>query len=131
MLDDVRKAEAHAMFLPTADNVFKFVPPHRWYRFQRDRTTKFPVWRGGEIGKCIHALVFEDYSNAIYQMAAYQKHRNPELWLAPRPGRGTPGSQDPNAPAVKVEENTNPHIIQAGSLVYESGQSVGPGARQL
>ena len=64
-------------------------------------------------------------------MAAYQKHRNPELWLASRTGRGTPGSQDPNAPAVKVEENANPHIIQTASLVYESGQSAGPGGRQL
>ena len=65
-------------------------------------------------------------------MAAYQKHRNPEQWLAARAGRGPPGSQDPNSPTVKVEENANPHIIQTASLVYESpGQSAGPGGRQL
>jgi len=64
-------------------------------------------------------------------MAAYQKHRNPEQWLASRAGRGPPGSQDPNSPTVKTEENANPHIIQTASLVYESGQSAGPGGRQL
>ena len=32
---------------------------------------------------------------------------------------------------MKVEENANPHIIQTASLVYESGQSAGPGGRQL
>jgi len=42
MLDDVHKAETHAMFLPTADNVFKFVPPHRWYRFHKRPNHKIP-----------------------------------------------------------------------------------------
>ena len=42
MLDDVHKADTHAMFLPTADNVFKFVPPHRWYRFQKRPNHKIP-----------------------------------------------------------------------------------------
>ena len=45
--------------------------------------------------------------------------------------RRTPGSKDPNSPAVKVEENANPHIIQTASLVHESGRSAGPGGRQL
>ena len=57
-----------------------------------------------------------------------QKHRNP--WLATRAGRGASGAQDSDTPAVKVE-NANPHIIQTASLVYESGQSAGPGGRQL
>jgi len=30
-LDDVHKAGTHAMFLPTADNVFKFVPSYWWH----------------------------------------------------------------------------------------------------
>ena len=64
-------------------------------------------------------------------MAAYQKHRNPEQWLATRTGRGTPNPQDQSSPAVKVEENANPHIIPTVSLVYESGQSAGPGGRHL
>ena len=64
-------------------------------------------------------------------MVAYQKHRNPEQWLAARTGRKTPGSQDANSPAVKVEENANPYIIVPRSLVHESGQSAGPGGRRL
>ena len=42
MLDDLHKAETHAMFLPTEDNVFKFVPPHRWYRFQKRASLNLP-----------------------------------------------------------------------------------------
>jgi len=42
MLDDVHKADTHAMFLPTADNVFKFVPPHRWYRFHKRPNYQIP-----------------------------------------------------------------------------------------
>ena len=40
MLDDIHKADNRAMFLPTSTNVFKFVPPHRWYRFQKRRGNK-------------------------------------------------------------------------------------------
>lgn len=32
---------------------------------------------------------------------------------------------------MKVEDNANPHIIQTASLVYEYGQSTGPGGREL
>jgi transcription initiation factor TFIIF subunit alpha len=42
MLEDLNKAETHAMFLPTAENVFKFVPPHRWYKFQKRPSYKIP-----------------------------------------------------------------------------------------
>ena len=64
-------------------------------------------------------------------MAAYQKNRNPEQWLAARTGRKGQGPQDPNSPVVKAEEVANPHILPTASLVYESGQSAGPGGRQL
>lgn len=132
MLDDLHKAETHAMFLPTEDNVFKFVAPHRWYRFQKRQNHKIPSLEEAEkMVSGIHALIFENYSNGIYQMAAYQKHRNPEQWLASRAGRKAAGPQDSNSPTVKVEENANPHIIPSASLVREYGQSAGPGGRQL
>lgn len=114
MLDDVHKADTHAMFLPTADNVFKFVPPHRWYRFQK---------------KPNHKILSLEEAEKL--MAAYQKHRNPEQWLAARTGRKGQGPQDSNSPVVKAEEIANPHILPIASLVYESGQSAGPGGRQL
>ena len=34
-LEDVTKAETHAFFMPAANDVFKFVPAHRWYKFQK------------------------------------------------------------------------------------------------
>ena len=55
MLDDVNKAETHAMFLPTADNVFKFVPPHRWYKFQKRPNHKIPSLEEAE--KLVSAFI--------------------------------------------------------------------------
>lgn len=132
MLDDIHKADTHAMFLPTADNVFKFVAPHRWYRFQKRQNHKIPSLEEAEkLVSATHVLILEDYSNDMYQMAAYQKHRNPEQWLAARAGRKGAGAQDSDSPTVKVEENANPHILPTVSLVREYGQSAGPGGRQL
>ena len=66
MLDDVNKAETHAMFLPTADNVFKFVPPHRWYRFQKRLGHKIPSLEEAEKQvREIHVLVLVNYPNGI------------------------------------------------------------------
>ena len=132
MLNDMDKPDNHAMFLPTADNVFKFVPPHRWYRFQKRQKHTIPSLEEAEkLVSGIHILILGDYSNRIYQMAEYQKQRNPEEWLAARTGRKGPDPQDSTTPTVKVEEIANPHIIPTASLVHEYGPSAGPGGRQL
>lgn len=34
-LEDTTKSETHAFFMPAANDVFKFVPAHRWYKFQK------------------------------------------------------------------------------------------------
>jgi len=34
-LEEVAKAETHALFMPAAQEVFKFVPANRWYKFQK------------------------------------------------------------------------------------------------
>jgi transcription initiation factor TFIIF subunit alpha len=34
-MEEASKSETHALFMPAADNVFKFVPAHRWYKFQK------------------------------------------------------------------------------------------------
>ena len=34
-MEDVSKSETHAFFMPAANDVFKFVPAHRWYKFQK------------------------------------------------------------------------------------------------
>ncbi|KAH8830896.1 transcription initiation factor, partial [Flagelloscypha sp. PMI_526] len=36
-LDDVNKAQTHAFLMPAANDIFKFVPSHRWYKFQKKR----------------------------------------------------------------------------------------------
>jgi len=34
-MEDASKSETHAFFMPAANESFKFVPAHRWYKFQR------------------------------------------------------------------------------------------------
>lgn len=42
-LDDVKKAQTHAFFMPAANDVFKFVPSHRWYKFQKKLNHQMPT----------------------------------------------------------------------------------------
>ena len=42
-LDDVSRSETHAFFMPAANDVFKFVPAHRWYKFQKKLKHDFPT----------------------------------------------------------------------------------------
>ena len=41
-MEEVAKSQTHAMFMPAADNVFKFVPAHRWYKFQKKPSHHVP-----------------------------------------------------------------------------------------
>lgn len=34
-MEDASKSETYAFFMPAANDVFKFVPAHRWYKFQK------------------------------------------------------------------------------------------------
>lgn len=34
-MEDATKSETHGFFMPAANDVFKFVPAHRWYKFQK------------------------------------------------------------------------------------------------
>ncbi|KAI0776093.1 hypothetical protein BD413DRAFT_526427 [Trametes elegans] len=34
-MEEVAKSQTYGMFMPAADDVFKFVPAHRWYKFQK------------------------------------------------------------------------------------------------
>jgi len=42
-LDDVSRSETHAFFMPAANDVFKFVPAHRWYKFQKKLKHDLPT----------------------------------------------------------------------------------------
>lgn len=42
-MEDLGKAGTHAFFMPAANEVFKFVPSHRWYKFQRKLKHDLPT----------------------------------------------------------------------------------------
>lgn len=42
-LEDLGKAETHAFFMPAANDSFKFVPAHRWYKFQKKLKHDMPT----------------------------------------------------------------------------------------
>ena len=41
-MEEVAKSQTYAMFMPAADHVFKFVPAHRWYKFQKKPSHHVP-----------------------------------------------------------------------------------------
>jgi len=42
-MEDVAKSETHAFFMPAANDIFKFVPAHRWYKFQKKLKHDLPT----------------------------------------------------------------------------------------
>ncbi|KAF8621612.1 hypothetical protein AX15_007632 [Amanita polypyramis BW_CC] len=103
-LDDVSKSGTHSFFMPAANDVFKFVPAHRWYKFQKKLKHDFPI-STAEV-------------ESLYNLA---QKRDPQAWLAGRNGRASTSSVS----TIKAESEGTP------SLVYSSGSSLGPGGRRL
>ncbi|KAF5389049.1 hypothetical protein D9757_004890 [Collybiopsis confluens] len=109
-LDDLGKAETHAFFMPAANDVFKFVPSHRYYRFQK---------------KVKHDLPTDTTSvESAYQQSL---KRDPSSWLHQRNGKGPSAA---TAAMFKAEADGNA-VGSGGSLVYQTQQSLGPGGRRL
>jgi transcription initiation factor TFIIF subunit alpha len=42
-LEDISKSGTHAFFMPAANDIFKFVPAHRWYKFQKKLKHDLPT----------------------------------------------------------------------------------------
>ena len=42
-MEDAAKSGTHAFFMPAANDVFKFVPAHRWYKFQKKLKHDLPT----------------------------------------------------------------------------------------
>lgn len=42
-LEEVSKAETHGLFMPAQNDSFKFIPPHRWYKFQKKVKHELPT----------------------------------------------------------------------------------------
>ncbi|KIJ70562.1 hypothetical protein HYDPIDRAFT_164557 [Hydnomerulius pinastri MD-312] len=109
-LEEVSKAETHALFMPAAQEVFKFVPAHRWYKFHKKPKHHVP-----------------DLEEAESLMAKIQKNKDPERWLLHR--RNGQGPSAATAAMFKAEPgSTGPG---GAPLVHNAGQSRGPGGRSL
>ncbi|KAF5370108.1 hypothetical protein D9758_001045 [Tetrapyrgos nigripes] len=110
-LEDLGKAGIHAFFMPAANDVFKFVPSHRWYKFQKKLKHDLPT-------------------DSVTVEAAYQKNqkRDPSTWLHQRNGKGPSTA---TAAMFKAEAEGRTISLGSGSLVHNASQSYGPGGRRL
>ncbi|EKM80281.1 hypothetical protein AGABI1DRAFT_73332 [Agaricus bisporus var. burnettii JB137-S8] len=110
-LEDVGKAETHAFFMPAANDVFKFVPAHRWYKFQKKLKHDLPTDTAG-----------------VEQLYTTSQKRDPQAWLASRNGGRGPSASTAAMFKAEAEGRT---ITIGNSLVHDAGQSLGPGGRRL
>ncbi|KAF8165344.1 hypothetical protein B0H34DRAFT_648173 [Crassisporium funariophilum] len=110
-MEDASKSDTHAFFMPAANDVFKFVPAHRWYKFQKRLKHDLPT----------------DTAN-VESLYTLSQKRDPQAWLASRNGGKGPSA----ATAAMFKAEAEGRSISIGSsLVHSSGQSLGPGGRKL
>ncbi|KAJ7283649.1 transcription initiation factor [Mycena rebaudengoi] len=109
-LEDVTKSGTHAFFMPAANDIFKFVPAHRWYKFQKKLKHDLPT-------------------DTITMESAYSKSqtRDPQAWLHNRTGRGPSA----DTAAMFKAESEGRALSGSSSLVHTSGQSLAPGGKKL
>ncbi|KAF9009045.1 hypothetical protein BDQ17DRAFT_1349429 [Cyathus striatus] len=108
-MEEVSKAETHAFFMPAANDVFKFVPAHRWYKFQK---------------KLKHDLPTD--TAKVESLYTLSQKRDPQTFLASRKGGMS------SATAAMFKADAEGRTISVGtSLVHNAGQSLGPGGRKL
>ncbi|KAH9482649.1 Transcription initiation factor IIF subunit alpha [Psilocybe cubensis] len=101
-MDDATKAETHALFMPAANQNFKFVPTHRWYKFQKRLKHDLPT----------------DLVN-VESLYNQNQKRDPQQWLASRKGKAVSTA---TAAMFKAE---------SGGGGGSGSQSLGPGGRKL
>jgi len=51
-MEEVSKAKTQAFFMPASNNTFKFVPAHRWYKFQKKPSYNIPTLEEAEALVC-------------------------------------------------------------------------------
>ncbi|KZT12734.1 Rap30/74 interaction domain-containing protein [Laetiporus sulphureus 93-53] len=104
-MEEVSKAELFAMFMPAANDIFKFVPAHRWYKFQRQPNYRVPMQL-----EEVEAL-----------MAKIQKNKEPERVLRRIYGQN---ASDATKALFKAEREGSVAPVTAST-------SLGPGGRRL
>lgn len=99
-MEEVSKSQTYAMFMPAADDVFKFVPAHRWYKFQKKPHYHIPNLEEAEtlVCTCLSDTIIQlmarytlDDQNAEaqgYPLDAPTKNRASHGWLISRAQRG-------------------------------------------
>ncbi|EGO01890.1 hypothetical protein SERLA73DRAFT_177477 [Serpula lacrymans var. lacrymans S7.3] len=98
-------------FMPAETEVFKFVPAHRWYKFQKKPNYHVP-----------------NLEEAESIMAKIQKNKDPERWLL----HNRNGKAASSATSAIFKAQAEGRVISSGnSLVHTAGQSLGPGNRKL
>ncbi|KAJ7904517.1 transcription initiation factor [Mycena olivaceomarginata] len=109
-LEDISKSGTHAFFMPAANDIFKFVPAHRWYKFQKKLKHDLPTDT---------ATVESAYTKSL--------KRDPGQWLFSRNGKGP---SDETAAMFKAESEGRA-LSGTSSLVHSAGHSLGPNGRKL
>lgn len=125
-LEEVSKAETHALFMPAAQEVFKFVPAHRWYKFHKKPKHHVPDLEEAESLVCTLCSASVAVSlTPSFKMAKIQKNKDPERWLLHRRH-----GQGPSA-ATSAMFKADPDGHAAAPLVHTASQSRAPGGRAL
>jgi transcription initiation factor TFIIF subunit alpha len=61
-MEDLTKSETHGFFMPAANDVFKFVPAHRWYKFQKKLKHDLPT-DTANVESLVYHIVIIDITN--------------------------------------------------------------------
>ncbi|KAF8897535.1 hypothetical protein BD779DRAFT_1491386 [Infundibulicybe gibba] len=102
-MEEVSRSETHAFFMPAANDVFKFVPAHRWYKFQKKLKHDLPT----------------DTAN-VESLYNLNQKRDPQAWLSSRNGKGPSA-----ATAAMFKAEAEGRSMSGGSSL------LGPGGRKL
>ena len=125
-LEEISKAETHALFMPAAQEVFKFVPANRWYKFHKKPKHHVPNLEEAESLVCTACSSLVTFRLTLSsKMAKIQKNKDPERWLLHRRH-----GQGPSA-ATSAMFKADPSVVGAAPLVHNASQSRAPGGRAL
>ncbi|KLO19969.1 hypothetical protein SCHPADRAFT_898526 [Schizopora paradoxa] len=111
-MEEAAKSETHALFMPAADNVFRFVPAHRWYKFQKQRPQR-------------HVLSLEEAEKLMAQKTEKQGR-----WMM-RLREGVATSSSQNVPATNT--GLRRMIVRdagGGGGLFSDDDEEGSGARR-
>ena len=93
-IENPEKSLTHGLLVPMGSQ-FRFVPTHRWYKFQKRPTYRILGLEEAEAEVCCyeHNLCMLEAYYIVLQYAKAQKNRDPERWLMRRKANGSGPSQ--------------------------------------